>query len=96
MQHAISTVCLQIIVEELTNFESFLNNIVSEESDLLDTEGEGQSQAIQQLNQLIGQELPAGVDGTNAIQSLKGLIDSPELEDAIKNIGKVIQRFGSS
>ncbi len=76
-------------VEELTNFESFLNSIVSEESDLLDTEGEGQSQAIQQLNQLIGQELPAGVDGTNAIQSLKGLIDSPELEDAIKNIGKV-------
>ncbi len=76
-------------IEELSNFESFLNGIMQEESNILDTEDEAQSQAIQQLNQLISQELPAGVDGTNAIQSLKGIIDDSELEDAIKNIGKV-------
>lgn len=76
-------------IEELVNFESYLDRIVSEESDLLDTEGEGQSAAIQQLNQLVGQELQAGADGINAIQSLKGLIDDSELMDALKNVGKV-------
>ena len=76
-------------IEELANFEAYLNNIVQEESNLLDTEGDEQTQAIQQLNQLIGQELPAGVDGTNAIQSLKGIIDDPDLTNALKELGKV-------
>jgi hypothetical protein len=76
-------------VEEFHTFESYLDNIMKEESDLFNTDEEGQSTAIQTLNQLIAQEFPAGVDGTNAIQSLKGVIDDRELTDAIKQLGKV-------
>ena len=74
---------------EFNEFESFLNNLVSEESDLFNADEESQSASIQTLNQLIAQEFPAGVDGTNAIQSLKGVIDDQELTDALKQLGKV-------
>jgi hypothetical protein len=74
---------------EEDQFEAFLNNLVSEESDLFNTDEESQSASIQTLNQLIAQEFPAGVDGTNAIQSLQGVIDDQELTDALKQLGKV-------
>ena len=74
---------------EETAFESFMNNLVSEESDLFNTDEESQSAAIQKLNQLVGQEFPVGTDGTNAIQSLAGIIDDTELQDVFKQLGKV-------
>jgi hypothetical protein len=74
---------------EEDQFEAFLNNLVSEESNLFNTDEESQSASIQTLNQLIAQEFPAGVDGTNAIQSLQGVIDDQEFTDAIKQLGKV-------
>jgi hypothetical protein len=74
---------------EESTFESYLDSIMREESDLFNTDEEGQSTAIQTLNQLIAQEFPAGADGTNAIQSLKGVIDDQEFLDAIKQVGKV-------
>jgi hypothetical protein len=77
------------ILDPEDQFEAFLNNLVSEESDLFNTDEESQSASIQTLNQLIAQEFPAGVDGTNAIQSLKGVIDDQEFTDAIKQLGKV-------
>ena len=76
-------------VEEFHSFESYLDNIMREESDLFNTDEESQSASIQTLNQLIAQEFPAGADGTNAIQSLKGVIDDQEFTDAIKQLGKV-------
>jgi hypothetical protein len=76
-------------LDQEDQFEAFLNDLVSEESDLFNTDEESQSASIQTLNQLIAQEFPAGVDGTNAIQSLKGVIDDQELTDAIKQLGKV-------
>ena len=74
---------------EFNDFESFLNNLVSEESDLFNTDAESQSASIQKLNQLISNELPVGTDGTNAIQSLAGIIDDTELQAAFKQLGKV-------
>ena len=74
---------------EEDQFEAFLNDLVSEESDLFNTDEESQSASIQTLNQLIAQEFPAGVDGTNAIQSLQGVIDDQEFTDALKQLGKV-------
>ena len=74
---------------EFNEFESFLNNLVSEESNLLDTEGDAQSGAIQKLNQLVSKEFPVGTDGTNAIQSLAGILDDTELQDVFKQLGKV-------
>jgi hypothetical protein len=79
----------EVEMEEITNFESYLNKLVAEESDLFNTDDEGQSAAVQSLNQLISQEFPVGVDGTNAIQSLTGIIDDQEFFDALKQLGKV-------
>jgi F0F1-type ATP synthase delta subunit len=76
-------------IEELQNFEAYINRIVSEENDLFNNDSESQSVALQKLNQLMGQELPGGADGTNAIQSLKGIIDDPELEQALKVVSSL-------
>jgi len=46
---------------------------------------EEKAQAVSDLQELVGQHFPAGVDGTNAIQSLKGIIEDPELYKQIKD-----------
>lgn len=71
-------------IEELANFESYINQIVGESNDLFSNEPETQSTALQKLNALMAQELSGGPDGTNVIQSLKGIIDDPELTKALK------------
>jgi arsenate reductase-like glutaredoxin family protein len=76
-------------LEEFHSFESFLNSIVAEESDLFNMDDESQSAALQKLNQLMAQEFPGGADGTNAIQSLKGIIDDSELNQALKVVAKL-------
>ena len=47
-----------------------------------------QDSAIKELNELMGQHFPAGVDGTNAIQSLEGIIDDPALFKEIEQAAK--------
>jgi hypothetical protein len=69
-------------------YESFLNNLVSEESDLFNND-ESSSVALQKLNALMGQEFPGGADGTNAIQSLAGIIDDEELNNALKVVANL-------
>lgn len=76
-------------IKEFTDFESYVNNLVAEESNLLNVEGDAQSGAIQKLNQLVSKEFPVGTDGTNAIQSLSGIIDDAELQNVFKQLGKV-------
>lgn len=76
-------------IEELQDFEAYMNRLVSEDSELLNSEDDAQSAAIQKLNQLVGEEFPVGTDGTNAIQSLAGIIDDTELQDLFKQLGKV-------
>lgn len=44
--------------------------------------------AVKSLQDLVGQEFPAGVDGNNAITSLKGIIEDSELFQAIKEVAK--------
>jgi hypothetical protein len=57
---------------------------LGEESGITSEDPEQQQAAIQQLQQLVGQHFPAGVDGSNAIESLKGVIEDPELFKRIK------------
>lgn len=76
-------------IEELQDFEAYMNRLVSEDSELLNSEDDAQSAAIQKLNQLVGEEFPVGTDGTNAIQSLAGIIDDIELQNLFKQLGKV-------
>jgi len=49
---------------------------------------EDQIQAIEDLNKMIEQAFPAGVDGTNAIESLRGIIDDPNLYKEIKDAAR--------
>jgi len=73
---------------EFNDFESFLNKLISEESDLFNND-ETSSVALQKLNALMGQEFPGGADGTNAIQSLAGIIDDEELNNALKVVANL-------
>lgn len=84
-------------------FESFLDTIVSEDGEVEDTlfspNKSVQQQAIQKLNKILSAELKGGPDATNAIQSLKGIIDDPEFVNSLKDINSdldvrpLIQQF---
>jgi hypothetical protein len=71
------------------DFERAMDLIVSEEDDSLFAGDEAKSaEALKKLNGLMAQHFPAGVNGTNAIQSLKGIIDDPMLLDMFKKVGQ--------
>jgi hypothetical protein len=75
------------IVDPAAQFESFLNDIVREDKDeLFSPNKDAKLRAIDQLNQIFAKELPGGPGGVNAIESLKGLIDDPELFDVIRDL----------
>jgi hypothetical protein len=57
---------------------------LGEESAVQSSDPEEQKAALQQLQELVGQHFSAGVDGANAIESLKGIIEDPQLNQAIK------------
>ena len=71
--------------DELEKFEQWVMDLG--ESSPLQSDEE-QMQAIEDLNKMIAQAFPAGVDGTNAIQSLKGIIDDPNLFKEIKDAAR--------
>ena len=69
--------------DPMAGFESWVNKL-GEESPLTMADDEEKSDLVKKLNELIGQEFSAGVDGTNAITSLEGIIEDPKLEQDIK------------
>jgi len=71
--------------DELANFENWIMDL-GEASPI--QSDEEQLMAIDQLNTLVGNVFPAGVDGTNAIESLKGIIDDPKLYKEIKDAAR--------
>jgi len=71
--------------DELANFENWIMGL-GEASPI--QSNEEQLIAIENLNKLVAQAFPAGVDGTNAIESLKGIIDDPRLYKEIKDASK--------
>jgi len=72
--------------EDNDPFARFENWVMAlgEESAVTSDDPEAQAAAIQGLQELVGQAFPAGVDGTNAIESLKDIIEDPELFKRIK------------
>ena len=64
-------------------FENWAMNL-GETSAISSQDQEEQAQAIKDLQDLVGQHFPAGVDGSNAISSLKGIIEDPDLFNDIK------------
>ena len=68
---------------EFDRFESWVMNL-GENSPIQSQEPEEQATAIQALQELVAQAFPIGVDGSNAIESLKGIIEDPQLEKQIQ------------
>jgi hypothetical protein len=77
-----------IIPEEL-KFEKYLNTIIGEDGTIFSDNEEEQKVAIDKLNGLVQQELPVGSDGSNAIESLKEIINDDELNDIFKELADV-------
>jgi hypothetical protein len=75
----------QSTFDPFAKFENWVMGL-GEESAITSQEPEEQQAAIQGLQELVGQSFPAGVDGTNAIESLKGIIEDPELYKRIKDL----------
>jgi len=71
------------IKDPFARFENWAMNL-GEESAIQSQEPEEQRAALQKLQELVGQHFPAGDSGMNAIQSLKGIIDDPRLDQEIK------------
>ncbi len=83
---------VEIDVEEDTynpfaRFEQWVMGL-GEDSAIVSEDPEEQQAAIKQLQELVGEHFPAGTDGTNAIESLKGLIEDPALYQQIKEVAK--------
>ena len=76
-------------IEEFINFETYLNKLVGEGADIFSNDQQSQQAAIDKLNQLVSQDFPVGTDGSNAIQSLSGIIDDNELNDIFKELADV-------
>jgi hypothetical protein len=68
---------------EFDRFESWVMGL-GENSPIQSQEPEEQATAVQALQELVAQAFPIGVDGSNAIESLKGIIDDPQLEQQIQ------------
>jgi hypothetical protein len=75
-------------MEEYNPFEKFENWVyqLGEASPIQDPDQK--DAAIKELQELVGQHFPAGVDGSNAIESLKGIIEDPQLFKQIKDAAK--------
>lgn len=73
--------------DAFSRFENWIYNL-GEESAITSSDEEEQKAAVQKLQELVGQHFPAGADGNNAIPSLKGIIDDPQLYKDIKEKAK--------
>jgi hypothetical protein len=81
---------VEIDVEDNDPFSKFENWVMGlgEASAIISENPEEQAAAIQSLQELVGQHFSAGTDGTNAIESLKGIIEDPQLYKEIKEAAK--------
>jgi hypothetical protein len=76
-------------IPELLKYESEINKLVGETTDIFSNNEQAQASAIEKLNQLVANPLPVGADGTNAIESLTDIINDDELMDIFKELADV-------
>lgn len=74
---------------EVQAYEAELNKIIGETADIFSTDEAVQSEAVEKLNQLLASPFPVGTDGTNAVESLSGIIEDDELMDIFKELADV-------
>jgi hypothetical protein len=73
----------QATYDPFAKFENWVMSL-GESSAITSQDPEEVQAALQQLQELVGQTFSAGTDGTNAIESLKGIIEDPELDKRIQ------------
>jgi hypothetical protein len=73
--------------DPFAKFETWAMGL-GEASSIASEDPEEKSAAVKELQELVGQHFPAGVDGSNAIESLKGIIEDPQLFQEIKEQSK--------
>lgn len=80
----------QLELEEHSEFDRFESWVMGlgEDSAIMSQDPEEQETAKKSLQELVGQHFSAGVDGSNAIESLKGIIEDPALFKQIKDAAK--------
>ena len=67
-------------------YESFMDDLVREDKDELTSPNpDAQSVAVKKLNDLLAQNIQIGVNGMNAIGSLKGIIDDPKFVELLQS-----------
>jgi hypothetical protein len=76
-------------IDEMQDYESYLNKLVGEGIDIFSDDNEAAQAAIDKLNELVSQEFPVGTDGSNAIESLSDILDDDELNDIFKELADV-------
>lgn len=74
---------------EVQAYEAELDKIIGETADIFSTDEAVQAEAVEKLNQLIANPFPVGTDGTNAVESLSGIIEDDELMDIFKELADV-------
>jgi len=75
--------------DPVAEYERVVDYLVGEqENSLTDGSDEDKAQAVERLNDLMGEHFPAGVNGANAIESLAGIIDDPKLQEMFRKIGQ--------
>ena len=74
--------------DSFNEFEDAMESIVAEDNELFSNDPEEKDQAIKRLNALMAKHFPVGVNGTNGIESLAGIIDDEEFNDSIRNASK--------
>ncbi len=75
-------------VDNFHEFESAMDDIVREDNGLFSDDAEEQQQALEQLNKLMAKHFPVGINGTNGIESLAGIIDDQEFNSQIQKAAK--------
>jgi hypothetical protein len=76
-------------VKEFADYTRHLNRIIGERTDIFSDQEESKNAAVEKLNQLVAQPMPAGTDGNNAIESLTDVIDDDELMDVFKELADI-------
>lgn len=74
-------------VDPFSKFEAWAMNL-GEDNAITSQDEEEKAAAVEALQNLVGEHFPAGLDGQNAISSLKGIIDDPRLAQEIKATAK--------
>jgi len=75
---------IESIANVFDDFEDAMEEIVDEGNALFSQDPEEQNEAVEKLNQLMQKHFPVGVNGTNGIESLQGIIDDEDFNNAIE------------